>query len=188
MARLALLLCAAVSMFGLSACFKKHPFHKTADTEGVYVEAAGASYQVQLSRELNPFSTEDVGYLRGLPPLTPKPNGQEEWFAIWMRAENLTKKPVQMLPLDQYSLVDTQGNVYKPVPLTSANPLRYAPVSIPAHTTIPLTDSAPYFSPTQGEEMLFKINVSAYQNRPLTLHLLGPGSPGPTLADISIDL
>ena len=188
MARLALLLCAAVSMFGLSACFKKEPVHKTADTEGVYVSAAGVSYQVQLSRELNPSATEDVSYLRGLPPLTAKPSGQEEWFAIWMRAENLGKKPVQMLPLDRYSLEDTQGNVYKPVPLTAANPLRYQPVTIPAHTTIPLSDSSPYFSPTQGEEMLFKINVSAYQNRPLTLHLLGPGSPGQELADVSIDL
>jgi hypothetical protein len=188
MARLALLLCAAVSMFGLTACFKKKPFHTTADTEGVYVQAAGASYQVQLSRELNPFATEDAGYLRGLPPLTAKPSGKEEWFAIWLRAENLGRKPIQMLPLDQYALEDTQGNVYKPVPLTDANPLRYNPISIPAHTTVPLPDSAASFSPTQGEEMLFKINVNAYQNRPLTLHLLGPGSPGPTLADVSIDL
>jgi hypothetical protein len=188
MARIALLLCAAVSMLGLTACFKKEPVHKVADTEGIYVDAAGVSYQVQLSRELNPFATEDTSYLRGLPPLTAKPNKQEEWFAIWMRAENLGKKPAKMLPLDQYSLEDTQGNVYKPVPLTNQNPLRYQPVTIPAHTTIPLQDSSAYFSPTQGEEMLFKINVSAYQNRPLTLHLLGPGSPGPALADVSIDL
>jgi hypothetical protein len=188
MARLALLLCAAISIFGLSACFKKKPIHTSADTEGIYVSAAGVSYQVQLSRELNPFTNEDAGYLRGLPPLTVKPNNQEEWFAIWMRAENLGKKPVKMLGIDQYSLIDTQGNVYKPVPLTNANPLRYTPVVIPAHTTIPLAGSAAYFSPTQGEELLFKINVNAYQNRPLTLHLLGPGSPGPTLADVSIDL
>ena len=33
MARLALLICAAVCMVGLSACFKKEKVHKTADTE-----------------------------------------------------------------------------------------------------------------------------------------------------------
>jgi hypothetical protein len=186
MARLALLICAAVCSIGLSACFKKEPVHKAADSEGVYVQIGKVSYQVQLSRELNPFSVEDRSYLVGLPPLTSQPNAKEEWFAVWLRAENLGRKPAGMVK--DFSITDTQGNVYKPVPLTSANALRYTPTTIPAHTSEPLPDSQAYFSPTQGEELLFKINVSAYQNRPLTLHLLGSGSPAANLADVSIDL
>jgi hypothetical protein len=186
MARLALLLCAAVCTVGLSACFKKEPVHTTADTEGIYVDAAGLSYQVQLSRELNPASVEDQSYLVGLPPLTNPPSADEEWFAVWMRAENLTKKPERMV--SDFSISDTQGNVYRPVPLTSQNRLRYVATTIPAHTTVPLQDSQAYFSPTQGELLLFKINVSAYQNRPLTLHLLGSGAPAQTLAEVTLDL
>jgi hypothetical protein len=184
--RLGLVLCAAVCAVGLSACFKKEPVHKTADTEGIYVDAAGVSYQVQLSRELNPAAVEDQEYLRGLPPLTSPPNGQEEWFAVWLRAENLGRKPAPMVA--DFTIDDTQGNVYKPVPLTAANPVRYVPTQIPPHTTEPLQDSPAYFSPTQGELLLFKINVNAYQNRPLTLHLLGSGSPAPSLAEVTLDL
>jgi hypothetical protein len=186
MARLALLLCAAVCTVGLSACFKKEPVHKTADTEGIYVDADGLSYQVQLSRELNPSSVEDQNYLVGLPALTKPPSAEEEWFAVWLRAENLTKKPKRMI--SDFSITDTQGNAYRPVPLTNANRLRYIATTIPAHTTEPLPDSLPFFSPTQGELLLFKINVSAYQNRPLTLHLLGTGAPAQTLAEVTLDL
>jgi hypothetical protein len=186
MARLALLLCAAVCTVGLSACFKKESVHKTADTEGVSVEVGEVAYQVQLSRELNPRSTEDRSYLVGLPPLTTKPSGQEEWFAVWIRAENLGRKAAGMVK--DFSISDTQGNIYRPLPLTSANELRYVPTAIPAHTAVPLPDSLASFSPTQGEELLFKINVSAYQNRPLTLHLLGSGSPAPNLAEVTLDL
>jgi hypothetical protein len=186
MARFALLLCAAVCTVGLSACFKKEPVHKSADNEGIYVQVGEVSYQVQLSRELNPSSTEDRSYLVGLPPLTAKPNAQEEWFAIWLRAENLGRKPAGMV--SDFSITDTQGNVYKPVALTAANELRYTPTTIPAHTSEPVPDSLASLSPTQGEELLFKINVSAYQNRPLTLHLLGSGSPAQPLADVSLDL
>jgi hypothetical protein len=184
--RPALLLCAAVCLLGLSACFKKEPVHKTADTEGVYVDAANVSYQVELSRELDPSAVEDRAYLRGLPPLTTPPTAQEEWFAVWIRAENLTRKTKQLV--SDFDISDTQGHVYKPVPLTAVNELRYVPAKIPAHTTFPLADSPAFFSPTQGEELLFKINVNAYQNRPLTLHLLGSGSPAPSLAEVTLDL
>jgi hypothetical protein len=184
--RLALVLCAAVCVVGLSACFKKEPYHTVADTEGIYVTAANLTYQVQLSRELNPASVEDQAYLRGLPPLTTPPTPKEEWFAVWMRTENLTRKSHQMI--SDFEITDTQGNVYKPLPLTAGNDLRYVATKVPAHTTFPIADSPAYFSPTQGQELLFKINVNAYQNRPLTLHLLGSGSPGPTLAEVTLDL
>ncbi|MCW3067287.1 MAG: hypothetical protein JWN32_4459 [Solirubrobacterales bacterium] len=184
--RIALLLCAAVCVVGLSACFKKEPQHHTADTEGIYVTAGQLTYQVQLSRELNPAAVEDQAYLRGLPPLTTPPTPQEEWFAVWMRTENLTRKTAPMV--SDFEITDTQGNVYRPLPLTPANELRYIATKVPAHTTFPRADSLAFFSPTQGQELLFKINVNAYQNRPLTLHLLGSGSPAPTLAEVTLDL
>ncbi len=73
---------------GLSACGHKvaHPTH--ADNEGVYVDAGPLTYQVQLSRELNPFNVEDKGYLAGVSAPPPAPD--QLWFAVFLWAKNET--------------------------------------------------------------------------------------------------
>ena len=58
----AFLLCLA-----LGACGHKEAHPHFADNEGVYVDAGPLTYQVQLSRELNPSNIEDQRYLSGLP-------------------------------------------------------------------------------------------------------------------------
>jgi hypothetical protein len=42
------------------------------------------------------------------------------------------------------------------------------------------------FGPTQGSELLFKINTSAYANRPLTLEIHAPGQTVPSA--VTLDL
>ena len=37
----------------------KHAYDATAENNGYYVRAGDVTYQLQISRELNPFSTED---------------------------------------------------------------------------------------------------------------------------------
>ena len=44
---------------GLGACGNKTSHPTVADNEGVYVDAGPVSYQVQVSRQLNPSSSED---------------------------------------------------------------------------------------------------------------------------------
>ena len=43
-----------------------------------------------------------------------------------------------------------------------------------------------YYGPTQGGELLFRINDSAYSNRPLTLEIHAAGQAQPSM--ISLDL
>ena len=52
--------------------------------------------------------------------------------------------------------------------------------------TEPAPDSTAYFGPTQGAELLFKLNNSVYSNRPLTLEIYPRGQDHPS--SVSLDL
>jgi len=57
---------------------------KTTGSEGEYINAGEAVYQVQLSRLLNPDSRPDDNYLQGQPPLP----GNEQYLGVFMTIEN----------------------------------------------------------------------------------------------------
>ena len=118
-----LALVAAVALgAGLSACGHKEAHPTSADTEGPYVDAGPISYQVQLSRQLNPFAIEDRTYLTGVdsPPLKP----DEMWFAVFMWAKNGTHQDATTT--NSFDIIDTQGTKYYPVSINPAiNPFAW---------------------------------------------------------------
>ena len=63
--RVTLLVASALAATALAACGHKQANPTTADTEGSYVRAGDVTYQVQLSRQLNPYATEDHSYFAG---------------------------------------------------------------------------------------------------------------------------
>ena len=65
-------------------------------------------------------------------------------------------------------------------------PLRARAQTLKPLGTEPEPDSTAYFGPTQGGEVLFKLNNSVYSNRPLTLQIFAPGQSRPSL--VSLDL
>jgi hypothetical protein len=174
--------CALGLALGLSACGQiSHP--TTADSEGIYVDAGPLAYQVQLSRQLNPYSTEDRTYLSGVSTAAPKPN--EEWFAVFLWAKNSTHS--EQTTTDSFDIVDTQGQKYYPVPVNSqVNPFAWTSQTLAPKATEPAPDTAASFGPTQGGELLFKLNDSVYSNRPLTLEIHAPGQSQPST--VSLDL
>ena len=167
---------------GVAACGQQsHP--TVADSEGFYVDAGPITYQVQLSRELNPYNVEDKAYLNGVTAVPPKPD--EEWFAIFLWAKNQTKST--QMTTDSFDLVDTQGNTYYPIPLNPTfDPYAWIQQPLAPSATEPAPESPASFGPTQGAEVLFKINISAYANRPLTLEIHAAGQAQPST--VSIDL
>lgn len=169
----------------MSACFKQQPYY-TEGLEGAYVRSGELTYQVQLSRELNPFSIEDKSWLRGLGPGTAAPDAKQTWFGVWMRVEN--ESETAATSTSDFTIEDTAGIVYHPTVLTASNPFRYTPVRIPPHATIPLEDSTAAFDPTQGQLLLFKLDLSSYQDRPLTLHIASEEPLGPPEAKVTLDL
>ena len=161
-------LVAAVSL-AASGCGNKQQNTTVAETEGIYLDLAGMKYQIQMSRYLNPSDVEDRSYLVGLPSGV-QPSGNEVWFGIWMRVQNESKKPLPVAT--EYEIHDTQGAVYRPVPIDpKSNPFAYQAGDVGPGSILPLPDSAAGTTAIQGSLLLFKVKVDSLQNRPLELKI-----------------
>src|ERR1044072_2412238 len=97
----------------VAGCGHKEAVYTLAETEGTYVDVAGLTYQVQMSRFLNPGDPEDKQYLQGLPQGIPAAlPGDEIWFGVWMRVKNYSGGP--LTPTSTFTIVDTEGNEFRP--------------------------------------------------------------------------
>lgn len=168
---LALSLVAALVAGG---CGAEHgPEGRTAaETEGLYLDLAGAKYQIQMSRQLNEADKEDKGYLKGLPEGTEAPGADETWFGIFLRVENVTDETI--VPADEFEIVDTEGKVFKPIELDpESNPFAYEPEPIAPDELLPHADSVAGAGLTNGALVLFKLPYEAFDNRPLIFEIHG---------------
>jgi len=183
-ARHVLILGAALLALGVAACGKQsHPTHADANNNGFYVDAGQITYQLQISRELNPYSVEDRGYLVGVS--APQPAPDELWFGVFLWAKNQTQRPATTA--SSFDIIDTQGNTYYPVPInTQVNPYAWTPTTLQPLQTYPIPSSTAYYGPTGGGLLLFKLNISAYADRPLLLQIHAAGQARPST--ISLDL
>ena len=175
---LALVLLAALA---LSACGDSH----TRVSTGTYAGESGANapylnvgpllYEVQLSRELNPYNVEDASYLDGLTPAQAKLEPGQEWFAVFLQVynNNNAAKPAA----SSVTISDTQNNVYSPIIPESGNPYVYRAGLVAPKGQLPEPETAAYQAPTQGELLLFKIQVVSLDTRPLELKIVDPEDP-----------
>lgn len=176
---------AAVLLAGCGA----HPKGYTkADTEGLDLAAGGLKYQVQQSRELNPTLTEDREVLRGLPPHTKRPGKNEVWFGIWLRVEN--DGPVTHTSSDNFEITDAEDNQYHPVELDAhQNILAYQSEVLGPDELYPdLDTAAAQCCARQGAVLVFRLDRSVYENRPLEFEILSRGIPERTQATLELDL
>jgi hypothetical protein len=181
--RLPLLAVAVPLALGLSACGRKLKNPHRADNEGVYVDAGSLSYQVQLSRALNPASKEDRSYLTGVTASPPTPS--QVWFAVFMWAKNETH--ANHTTTDSFDIIDSQNHRYYPVTLNpSLNSYAWTSQTLRPLDIEPSPDTTASFGPTQGAEVLFKLDTTVYSNRPLTLEIRAPGQAEPSA--VSLDL
>jgi hypothetical protein len=168
----------------LSGCGDKESIVKVAETEGVYVDVGNLVYQVQLSRFLNPSDVEDREYLMGLPQgINPQLPGDEIWFGVWMRVKNYTDETLP--PTSTFTIVDTEENEYRPVPLATTNVFRYDPKPLGPDAVLPTPDTAAASGPIQGSLILFRLKTDSLQNRPLTLEIEQGGDQP---AEVDLDL
>jgi hypothetical protein len=156
-----------------SGCGNKLETVTLGETEGIYLDIDQLKYQVQISRYMNANDVEDRSYLEGLPESTEQPTGEETWFGVFMRVQNTTDKTVA--PANDFEIVDTQENVYRPIPLdTNVNPFAYKPDPIGPKGLIPQPDSVASETTIQGSLILFKVKTESLQNRPLEFRFKGP--------------
>lgn len=187
--RLLATLGAGALVLGFSACGTKvgHPTFANSDataSSGFYVDAGPITYQVQVSRQLNPYATEDKNYLIGVPPTIAAPTSGQMWFAVFVWAKNQSHRAHKTT--DTFTITDTQNNSYRPIAINSAiNPLAWTPQTLAPGGTEPGPGSAASDDPVQGSELLFKVEDSVYINRPLTLNIVAPGAG---TAKVQLDL
>ena len=174
--RLALAVIAALVLAGCGNA----AYVREADTEGTYVDVAGLTYQVQLSRYLNPADPEDREYLIGAPGALQA--NKQIWFGVWMRVKNYSDQPAT--PTTEFTITDTLNNKFTPVTLPATNVFAYHAAPLGHSNVYPTPDTAAASGPIQGSLILFKLDESSIANRPLVLHV---GS-GNAEATVSLDL
>lgn len=181
-----MLACAALLLVGLGACGREND-PPSSENDGVYEQAGNITYQLQISRQLNPYTTEDSQYVKGvLPPAQGTLAPDQLWYGVFMWAKNQTKKPV--VANQRFDIIDTTGRVYHPLTLSrNLNPFRwtFGQTLLPG-ATLPTPGTTAFWGPTQGNLLLFKLNNDVYNNRPLTLQIRGPS--GTLETTIELDL
>jgi hypothetical protein len=172
---------AVAASLALSACGSAH----SKVTGGTYAGESGAnapyldvgplSYEVQLSRELNPSDTEDASYLQGLSPLQRTLTPEQEWFAVFVQVYNHTSSAQPAS--SSLTISDTQGNVYSPLQAAAANQFAYRGGLVAANGRLPEPNSTAAAGSTQGALLLYKIKIVSLDNRPLKVTITDPSDP-----------
>ena len=182
--RLWIFICAFGLIVGLAACGEVGQPVSTLNN-GVYITSGPITYQLQVSRELNPYLTEDAQYVSGVPAGAGALGANQLWYGVFLWAKNQTKHPE--LTAHSFDIVDSSDRHYYPVQVNAAlNGYAWTPQTLPPSGQEPKLNTTASFGPTQGGLLLFKLPTTVYSNRPLTLEIFPPG--GGKTGDISLDL
>jgi hypothetical protein len=176
---------ALLSALALGACGNKEKRVLHGSTEGAYLDLGPVKYQVQISRQLNPADPEDKAYLVGLSAADRRLPAGQEWFAVFVRAQNEAGTPQPAAT--EYAITDTQNTKFRPVQFGPDNVFAYRGGTIGPHGLIPVPDSPPAETTIQGSLLLFKIPTQNLENRPLEFSIRAPNAPGET-ATVDLDV
>jgi hypothetical protein len=168
----------SVAVLGLAACGADH--ERSSGEEGEFIAVGDATYQVQLTRLLNPRIRPDDAYLRGQPPPTKK----ESYLGVFLQITNEGDAPYS--PPRDMKVVDTQGNEYLPLDATQGGFGLEFGKPLAHNDMIPPPNSPAAEGPINGAMVLFRVSVdSATNNLPLELEVpTGPDSSSKIELDI----
>ena len=169
------LLTALLLASALAACGEEDT---TEVAEGEPLELGELSYNVQLTRFLNPDDPEDAEYLVAQPQAEPG----TYYLGVFMVVKNETGEAQPSA--DDYLVTDTLDTRYDPVETESPYALDIG-ASVPADGQLPLADTTAATGPNQGSLLIFHVNDDVSDNRPLRLEIQGPaGESGDVILDI----
>jgi hypothetical protein len=174
---LALVFALGLAVLSVAGC--DNDLGKEAD-EGVPIKLGDLEFNVQETRFLNPDQPDDKEYLAG--QQLPTPAGMA-YLGVFLTIHNGGDDAVE-LPTDaETSIVDTTGADYGAIPT-------HTPFAAPLGTElegggdIPSPDTAAANGPTQGAIVLFLVDQSVNENRPLELEIDYQGENGVITLDI----
>jgi hypothetical protein len=168
-------LLAALALAGaLSACGEEE---ETEVVEGEPVEVAELSYNIGLTRFLNPDDNEDAEYLVGLPEAKPGTS----YLGVFLTIENETSEP--QASAHRYTVHDTLDTKYEPVESESPYALEVA-AEVPPEGELPLPDTTAATGPNHGSLLIFLVDDEVSENRPLRLGVESSVGSGEVVLDI----
>src|SRR3954468_1950434 len=164
----AALLCAlALTLFGgvLAGC-GDNPRENDASREGLPERIGGIDYNVYITRELNLRDVEDSGYYKG-----PEAPPGFALYGVFMTACNPEEDAFSpnVPAASDFTVIDTQGNRFKPLPTLPDNQFAYRAVPLKHLACIPKAGSLASSGPTNGALLIFKLPLETLENRPLDL-------------------
>jgi hypothetical protein len=137
------------------------------------------SYNVEITRFLNPADPEDKAYLVG----QPDPPTDKLYLAVFMQVHN-TADSERTIPTD-FQVTDTAGDEFAPVQSKSLFALPLGGKMV-ANATEPDAESTAANGVIQGSMVLFEVSDGVTESRPLTLDI--PASQGGEVGEVELDI
>jgi hypothetical protein len=163
-------------ILGVAACGEEEETHVV---EGEPIELGDLLINVQITRFLNPSLPDDSEYLEG----EPAPPTGKDYLGVFMEIENEGDESVEVPSAEEIEIIDTTGAAYEPIDSESPFALPLGE-EIPGGAEIPATDTAASSGPIQGSFVLFLVDESVSENRPLELEIEADGKKGTVELDI----
>lgn len=172
---LAALSVAAISL-ALAACGEEETSHVV---EGEPIELGDLRFNVQLTRYLNSNDLEDQDFLVRQPVAPPG----KSYLGVFMEAENEGDDDVTLPSRLEMEVVDTTDARYDPIDSDNIFGFPFGATLAPGEE-VPLPDSAAANGPVNGSIVIFLVDDSVNENRPLELDLLADGDEGTIELDL----
>ena len=168
--------CVAVVLLLLLSGCGDNPRENDASREGLPERVGNIDYNVYITRELNLKDVEDIGYYSG--PEAPPGFALYGVFLTACNPNDDAKSPL-VPPATNFTVVDTQGHRFKPVPMPRKDIFAYTTQARPLKhlACIPKAGSLAAQGPTNGSLLIFKLPLQSLENRPLDLEIVSPPDP-----------
>lgn len=157
---LLLLALAAFSMLAFAGCGEEEEENHA--VEGEPLELGDLSYNVQITRFLNPSNEDDATYLEGLPEA---PLGQE-YLAVFLRIENEGEE-LETIPY-RFEITNIREISVEPIDVDNPFAVEFGAQIEPEHD-YPAPNSLARLGPIKGSMLLFLVDQDDTENRPLEL-------------------
>jgi hypothetical protein len=153
-----------------------------AGREGAPETIGKIEYNVYITRELNLKDAEDSGYYKG-----PEAPPGFALYGVFLTACNqASPSPPTLTPSSNFTIVDTQGNRFKPLPLPLDDVFAYHAGALKHGECIPKAGTLAASSPTNGSLLIFKLPLTTLENRPLDLEIVAPGKTDTGLIELDV--
>jgi hypothetical protein len=171
--RLTLAACvlAVAAPLGLAACGDEEPGVDEPAREGLALELDGITYNVFITRQLNPRVPPDGAYVTDdAPP-------GETLYGVFIQVCNHSDEAHETV--GDFVVKDNQENEFEPEELPVDNHFAYSARTLDPDECIPEAGSVAQLGPSAGSMLLFQLPLETTENRPLELEM--EGESGETL-------